>query len=236
VPKISGNYAIHLSVSEQGGDTKSCSFVVTVGSRGLRVELWWDQMGNADLDLHGHRPGTISPWFSTSGTTLNRDDCFYDDCSATATNRAAWGLANSSLADCADGPDGVSWSQLGFCSNPRIDADNSSTPAEAEGFEVDDPSDGASFRALVHYFGGTVAVHPVVSVSCAGQIVALYGTAQAQVPGLTAGGGFGAGPMWRVADITTHVGSVGVTTCSAQPIHPPGSVSGYYVTQNDKSF
>jgi hypothetical protein len=43
--------------------------------------------------------------------------------------------------------------------------------------------------------------------------------------------------MWRVADVTATVDAAGVTTgCVVNAIHPPGSATGYYITNDDPSF
>ena len=42
--------------------------------------------------------------------------------------------------------------------------------------------------------------------------------------------------MWRVADVTTHIDGAGETTCDVEPVHPPGTTTGYDVTFDNPRF
>jgi hypothetical protein len=124
----------------------------------------------------------------------------------------------------------------GYCANPRLDVDNIATAGKPENTNIDDPKDGDTFRVMVHFYGGfSTVVHPTVNIYCGGTIVATYGATPDFVqhfdkPGDYANGS--AGSMWRVVDVTTHVGGGITTGCDLAPLHPPGSTSGYWVTNS----
>jgi len=240
LPTLSGDYTVTLTVTNGAGQ-QSCTFVVHVGAPGVRVDLCWDTAGDADLDLHLHKPGNNTSWFSATGSSnnINTDDCYYLDCKADATTPVNWGYAYSPLSACQGDPSGTLWSSQGACRNPRMDIDSVSTVAP-ESTGVDDPSDSQTFRVMVHYFGiGTGAskltTHPLVNVYCGGQRRASYGASPDVVPNFDHGDGWNQGLMWRVADVRAHVAG-GFTTCDVQALHTPGQVSGYYVTNNDSSY
>jgi hypothetical protein len=44
------------------------------------------------------------------------------------------------------------------------------------------------------------------------------------------------GAMWRAVDITTHVDASGETTCDVMLLHPPGTTTGFYVTNGVPAF
>jgi hypothetical protein len=243
-PTLSGDYTFTMTVVDLNGVSHTCMFIVHVRGPGLRVELCWDTTGMADIDLHLHKPGTATPWFTSDGqansTNINNDDCYYYNCKATsyATNgRPAWGYANSNISECVGSPEGTMWQGLGYCANPRLDLDNISTPGKPENSNVDNPANGQNFRVMVHYYGGAVVTHPMVNIYCGGHLLGTYGAAPDQVAGFNSGGGFGRGTMWRVVDATTVVDAQGNTTnCGLVPLHPPGQTSGYYVTTNNLTF
>jgi hypothetical protein len=241
-PTLSGDYIFTMTVTDANGVQHSCMFLVHVRGPGLRVELCWDTTGNADVDLHLHRPGTTTPWFTTTltgtPTNTNADDCYYFNCKATTfAARPSWGYANSNVGECSGSPEGAQWQSLGYCANPRLDIDNISTPGIPENTNIDNPQNGQTFRVMVHHYGGSVTTHPMVNIYCGGQLLGTYGAAPDLVPGFTAGGGFGQGPMWRVVDVQTQVNGAGTTTgCQLLPLHPAGMSSGYLVTTNDRSY
>ncbi len=260
-PTLSGDYTVTVVMTLPDGTTQSCTFIVHIGGPGMRVELCWDTTGSSDVDLHVHRSGTTTPWFTTmtSGSNINPDDCYYYNCKVDSfactlpapfcsppfwmgppAYAAEWGYANSPVSECSGSPSGPSWVIAGFCHNPRLDIDNISTPGVPENINVDDPNDGQSFRVMVHYYGAsaspTPVTHPLVNIYCGGHLLGTYGQAPDLVAGMDTASGFGAGKMWRVVDVLTHV-SGGVTTgCDLTPIHPPGTLAGYYVTNNDRSY
>ena len=241
-PTLSGDYTVTLTIVTVAGDVLECTFIVHIAGPGLRVELCWDTTGSADIDLHLHNSGTTTPWFTTelTGSNVNPDDCYYRNCQASiSASRVDWGPAytTSPLSECQNGPDGPQWVSYGSCHNPRLDVDNIGTPGIPENINVDNPLDGATYRTMVHHYSGNITTHPLVNIYCGGTLLGTYGQAPDLVPGFTMGGSFGGGPMWRVVDITTHVDASGVTTdCTLTPLHPPGMISGYWVTNGDRSY
>jgi len=262
---LSGDYTVTMTVVGTDGVTYTCTWVQHIVGPGVRFELCWDHtgtagQGGADLDLHVHRPGTTTQWFGTI-LNVNTDDCYYLDCNpdsyvgcggtCTVPN---WGDAASPIAVCQGAPPtnaGNTWtSTTNNCPNPRLDIDNISIVGKPENTNIDDPKNGDSFRALVHYYGqdgsassNKVEEHPIVNIYCGGNLKATYGAAPNTLgpcPGaacFNTGGGFGAGLMWRVADVKATVDATGNTTdCAVTAIHPPGTMSGYYVTNNNTTY
>jgi hypothetical protein len=237
-----------MTVTAPDGTVYSCTFIVHVRGPGLRVELCWDTTGSADIDLHLHRNGTTTPWFTDDGSSsgnINPDDCYYANCKAGSflpcpfpppfcagwgAGSPDWGYASSPLSECSGGPEGPTWATVGSCHNPRLDVDNISTVGIPENINLDNPLDGETFRTMVHHYGGSVTTHPMVNIYCGGTLTATYGAAPDLVSGFTGGGGFANGPMWRVADATvTVVGGV-TTGCDVTALHPPGMPTEYWVT------
>lgn len=241
-PTLSGDYTVTLTIVAASGEVLECTFIIHIGGPGLRVELCWDTTGTADIDLHVHNSGTTTPWFTTTptGSTVNPDDCYYRNCKGTVFGeRVDWGPAypTSPLTECQNGPDGPDWISYGACHNPRLDVDNISTAGIPENINVDNPLDGATYRTMVHYYGGSATTHPLVNIYCGGTLLGTYGQAPDTVSGFNGGGGFGGGPMWRVVDTTTHVDAMGDTTgCTLTPLNPPGMTTGYWVTYDDRSY
>ncbi len=249
-PTLSGDYTFTMTVTAPDGTVYTCVFIVHVRGPGFRVELCWDTTGSADIDLHVHRSGTTTPWFTESGGSsgaINADDCYYINCRASdftpcplppafcggwGAGAPDWGYANTALAECSGTPDGATWATIGSCHNPRLDIDNIATAGIPENINVDDPADGDTFRTMVHHYGGSVTTHPMVNFYCGGTLMATYGAAPDLVGGFTGGGGYANGPMWRVADVTVDVDpATGVTIgCDVTALHPPGMPSGYWVT------
>jgi hypothetical protein len=80
---LSGDYTVTLTVVGADGMTYTCSWVQHIVGPGVRFELCWDQSdSDDDIDLHVHRPGTTTNWFSTTGSdsNVNRDDCHFVNC------------------------------------------------------------------------------------------------------------------------------------------------------------
>jgi hypothetical protein len=232
-PTLSGDYTVRVEMTLPGGDVIFCEFIVHVRGPGLRAELCWDTDGQADIDLHVHRPDDTGNWFTEPS------DCYYADCKGQSyadmfgfLEHTEWGAQyeNSPLADCVGGPDGADWQMFGACHNPRLDIDNIAEVGKAENINIDKPENGKSYRVAVHYYGGNVATHPLVNVYCGGVLVATYGAAPDVVPGFTVGGADTFGPFWQVVDVTPTVDAMGVTTsCALAPLHPAGGTTGYKV-------
>jgi hypothetical protein len=217
----------------------------------------------ADLDLHVHRSGTTTAWFGKqqgANQTINPDDCYYYNCKASeypviplfSPPPPNWGYTNSPIAACIGSPEGTTWmSGLGACANPRLDIDNVSDVGKPENTNIDNPKNADSFRALVHYYGqdgvtssNTLEEHPMVNIYCGGVLKATYGQAPNTLSCAAGsntcfnnGAGWNTGQMWRVADVAAIVNAAGVTTdCTVTAIHPPGTMSGYYVTNNNTAY
>jgi hypothetical protein len=261
---LSGDYTVTLTVVSANNVTYTCTWVQHVIGPGLRVELCWDKTGpkpnGADLDLHVHRSGTTTRWFEDTPGTTNTDDCNWQDCTGQQyltypvfSGYPNWGYATTPVAGCsgAPAPNGALWGLYGSCKNPRLDVDNVSKVGVPENTNIDNPTDGQSFRVLVHYYGQSadtssndVEEHPIVNIYCGGVIKTTYGQAPNTLgpcPGSTCfnhGSGWNLGQMWRVADVKVKVDATShqVTDCTVTAIHPPAATTGYYVTVDDTSF
>ncbi len=234
-PTLSGDYTITVRMTLPGGTTYECTFIVHIGGPGLRIEMCSNRSGNTDLDLHVHKPGTTTNWFRLASGSTNTDDCFYSDCTATDTTIANWGYAASPLANCSGGPEGASWTSVGSCRNPRLDIDSIYDEGYPENTNIDNPVNGATYRVMVAYYGGTGNVNPLVNIYCGGYLISSYGVAP-DLATLATSGGYAAGNMWRVVDVAPTVSGGMTTGCTTTALHPPGMTTGYWVTNNDISY
>jgi hypothetical protein len=242
-PTLSGDYTVTVTITTPDGTVYTCTFIVHVAGPGLRVETCSDVTGTTDLDLHVHKAGTTTPWFTTalSGSNYNPDDCYYMNCKATTYGGVAdWGYASSPITECNGGPEGADWADNvpAVCRNPRLDIDSIYDLGTPENINVDNPINNGTYRVMLHYYsGGTIQAHPMVNVYCGGYLLGSYGAAPDLITNFDTSGGFGAGDMWRVVDVQTLVDGAGVTTgCNLTPLHPPGQTTGYWVTTNDRSY
>ena len=163
-PLQSGQYDVLYSKDDGTGGKATCTFSLYVGTTGLRVELNWDHQGEGepgsdsdgganstygpDLDLHLHKPGIQTAWFSNPMQPfVAPDDCYYATC--TAGNYVMPGLAsptwfldnayphnwtyklpydpNDPIYTCYNAPrgSGEDWKLFKKgCHNPRLDLDN----------------------------------------------------------------------------------------------------------------
>jgi hypothetical protein len=118
-----------------------------------------------------------------------------------------------------------------------LDIDNNLEEATGvpENINVDAPRDAETFRIMVANFTGTEA-HPLVNVYCDGRRAATIGAAPDALTNFSGTpGSQGIGPLWRVADVTTHVSAAG-TTCTVDVLHPPGTTTGFDVTVDDPRY
>ncbi|MCA9676760.1 MAG: hypothetical protein KC464_17125 [Myxococcales bacterium] len=251
-PTLSGDYTVHVVITAADGTVYECTFIVHIKGPGLRIEMCSDKTADTDIDLHVHRPGTTTPWFSTTTTSssVNPDDCYYRNCKASSTTALAnWGYANSPLPECQNGPDGTGWTTLGYCRNPRLDIDSIYDSGVPENVNIDVPANNGTYRVMAAYYSGsstagTLVAHPMVNDYCGGHLVGSYGAAPDVVTTFDHSGGWGGGDMWRVVDVTPQVattdgdgdGFVDTTGCTLNPLHPPGMTTGYWVTDGDRTY
>ena len=227
-PTLSGDYTVRVRITAVGGQVYTCTFIVHIANPGLRVELCSDRSAATDIDLHLHRPGTTTDWFTPA------DDCHYANCAAGASTPTNWSYPNSPLVECVGGPQGSTWQQLGYCRNPRLDIDSINANGVPENINVDNPNHGETFRVMAHYYSGSGVVHPLVNIYCAGVLRASYGAPPNALTDFDSSGS-STGDIWRVVDATVQVVGGVTTGCALAPLHPPAQTTGYYVT-NDRAY
>jgi hypothetical protein len=246
---LSGDYTVTLTIMGTDGHMYTCTWIQHVIGPGVRVELCWDNEGlpaplgsGGDLDLHVHRSSTVSTtdWFVKPDGTNNPDDCDFRTCKAgefpSNAYRAEWGYTNSNISACIGAPEGSTWQTgLHACHNPRLDIDNVSDIGRPENINIDNPANGDTFRAMVHYYNGTADEHPLVNIYCGGTLKATYGQAPNQISGFNDGKGWDAGLIWRVADVQAKVDGSGVTTdCTVT--QRKNASGGFDITTDDMHF
>lgn len=227
----SGAYRMRATI-EVGEEIFTCEYTVEVQGDGLRVELLWDTQGSdngdTDVDLHLHRPGTESDWFT------NDDDCYYLNCTASDHPDWApdWGYPDTmEISACNEAPHGHGrqWEELGYCANPRLDVDviyceSSETDSTAyefcspENINVDNPVLGDTFRIMVNYYSEhsyTGDTHPTVNIYCGGALRATYGEGAVV---LQHGGASTDADNWLVADVQFMIDECGAVDCRVSPI------------------
>jgi hypothetical protein len=264
---LSGDYTVTMTVTDGNGMVYTCTWIQHVVGPGVRFELCWDHTGpgnkgGADLDLHVHKSGTMTSWFGTKNSP-NLDDCNFADCNpddflfcinGNCLGTANWSYKSSPIAECSGAPAteaGDTWQGDGQgCPNPRLDIDNVDILGRPENANLDNPKNGDTFRAMVHYFGqdgdvstATVEEHPMVNIYCGGILKATYGQGPNTLgpcPGpqcFNKGTGWNKGQMWRVADVKAMVDNMGNTTdCTVTALHPQNQNMGYLVTVDNSAY
>jgi hypothetical protein len=248
--RLSGSYTIELVVITATGELH-CTFVVHVRAPGLRVELCWDKTGPiaqahgdaVDLDLHLARRGTTSQFASPS-------DCYWQTCRGAT---GPWDYANTTeLARCT-GPAAQNYAtyyQLGFCPNPRLDADNrldsrSRNVYITENINLDVPRPGDVFRVAVLYQANVrsdaladdagsasgIDARALVNVYCDGELLGSFGGDPETPMDPDAIRLSSPGALWRVADVTASTAG-----CEIAPLRDPLTQRGYWVSQEDASY
>ena len=247
---LSGTYEVTLIVSTPTGDL-SCRWTVHVRGPGLRVELCWDKTGPTaqahgdavDLDLHFGKQGSTPTW-------LSPNDCYWETCRGNAT---PWNYVNSALSTQCTGPQAqnyAAYSVLGFCPNPRLEADNrldarSRAAYITENISLDNPRVGDQFRIMVHYNTNILAdladadaganpaikTHPIVNVYCGGELRGSFGGDPEQSGDTEELTMSDPGDMWRVADVAVRNDG-----CVVGALQDPASGSGYWLTGFDSSY
>jgi hypothetical protein len=247
---LSGTYEVALVIFTPTGQF-SCQWVVHVRAPGLRVELCWDKTGPVaqahgdavDLDLHLGKQGSTNGW-------LGPNDCYWETCRGNAT---PWSYANTTPVSQCSGPGAqnyAAYNALGFCPNPRLEADNRlDGPSRAtyvtENISLDNPQLGDQFRILVHYNSNlladvadadagvvpSIATHPIVNVYCDGELRGSFGGDPAQSGDAEEVTMSTPGDMWRVVDVAVHSDG-----CALYALKNPGSGAGYWQTGFDSAY
>ncbi len=215
---LSGEYTVIMRVWYTPTEYFECVFILKVGGPGLRVEACWDNHDITDVDLHLMKQGLGTHWCSAS-------DCSYDNCKADNWLQSAWNLPTTPLSFCEYTKLGHVWTNVhGQCKSPRLDLDNifDSQGIVPENTNIDIPGNNETYRIGIDYYFGTpgTITHPVVNIYCGGRRVATYGYPIQNQVELTDSGGMGCatGQFWRVADVTTYVGTDGEVTCTVQSL------------------
>ena len=239
-PLLSGSYRVTLRVTSMNGEVFECSWYVHVRAPGLRIEMCYPENTTQDLDLFMMRHSAQGAWFFDvfDPFTPNPSACSWANCEAQLRGfgytRADWGHPLSPIEACVNGPQGQQWSAfVGGCGNPRLDIDNNLSEGIGlpENINLDTPTDGETYRVMVHNFSGALT-HPLVNVYCGGELRASVGSPPA-FQGSTI---FSVGAMWRAVDITTLTNELGETSCEVTPLNPPGQQSGFDVTYDNPRF
>jgi hypothetical protein len=227
----SGTYRVTVTVVTPEGQTFVCSFAAYVEGGGLRVELTWDTQGtgrgDTDVDLHLHRPGMASDWFTA-------DDCYFSNCKASSYifddtgPGTTWGLPPTDVSGCSDAPHGhgAQWQEIGHCYNPRLDVDvincdpavtdaTSDSFCAPENINIDNPPQGDVYRILVNYYsahGHAGVTNATVNVYCGGELRASFRTHDDVVLRDGSGSG-GSNDNWHVADVRITTDECGLMSC-----------------------
>jgi hypothetical protein len=243
---LSGSYIVTLIITTDDGEQR-CSWPLHVRAPGLRVELCWDKTGPVahganqavDLDLHLGRRAATSTWGSDQ-------DCYWETCRGYET---PWSFANTTpLSSCSgEGAQNyAAYSALGYCPNPRLDADNRLDEASAaryitENINLDAPQNGDELRVMVHYNTNlpadeaepgslplpAIATHPLVNVYCNGELHGSFGGDPVILGDSEELEGFTTpGQMWRVLDVTTWTDG-----CTVSGLQAPAPSGGYWVSE-----
>jgi hypothetical protein len=247
---LSGSYTVDLVVVTSHGELR-CSFEVHVRGPGLRVELCWDKTGPTaqahgdavDLDLHLAKLDVTQQFESPS-------DCYWQTCRGAM---GPWGYANTTQLGACTGPAAqnfATYSQLGFCPNPRLDADNrldarSRAVYITENINLDLPRAGDHFRVAVLYKANVLSDEHVedagtapsidtrawVNVYCDGDLLGTFGGDPEQPLDTAAIQLSTPGMLWRVADV-----AVSNAGCEISPLRDPLTQRGYWITDHDFSY
>ena len=201
---LSGDYTVTLTVVGADGQTYSCTWVQHIIGPGVRFELCWDNSDSSDdIDLHVHKPGTTTKWFCHDGSDdqqqprrlllLQLQGRRVSD-AARRRRRSPTGATPTRRSPSASArPKAPTWmSNLNACHNPRLDIDNvGDAPGTPENINIDNPTNGNSFRAAVHYYraSSTTDEHPMVNIYCGGTLKATFGKAPDTLAGFNSGYG-----------------------------------------------
>ena len=247
---LSGSYGVTLVIDTPSGSLR-CDFALRVRAPGMRVELCWDKTGPSaaargdavDLDLHLGKTGETSAF-------LTPNDCYWQTCRG---DRTPWDYPNTTqLALCTGfaAQNYAEYVELGFCPNPRLDADNrldarSRAGYVTENINLDHPRAGDRFRIGVQYnenilsdasdadagTNDSIVTRAMVNVYCDGALRGSFGgdpenSGDREQLKLSE-----KGELWRVADIL-----VSDTGCDVLPLSDPSQPGRYWVSAHDSSY
>jgi hypothetical protein len=248
---LSGSYTVELSVTTRDGAELRCSFVVQVRAPGLRVELCWDKTGPSahragdavDLDLHLAKHASTERFETPT-------DCYWQTCRG---ENGLWGYPNTTSLDTCTGAAAQNfqtYSALGFCPNPRLDADNrldarSRATYITETINLDLPKPGDRFRIAVSYKANvlsdlhhddagsatSIETRVWVNVYCEGDLLGTFGGDPERQLDPDALKLSAPGMLWRVADV-----AVANAGCEISALRDPLTHQGYWVTSHDFSY
>lgn len=186
LPYIVGVYVLQATVLDDQGGSAVCQTQITAEGHGLRVTMTWSATG--DIDLHLHRPQSMTPWFGAGGG----DDCYY------ANRTPIW--------------DAMSMPSAG--ANPELDFDNTSGFGP-ENTTVDLPILGVDYTIGVHNFSGPGANGNLVTIQIfCGQGLVPIATYVSQPMTGTSSGQCQDNTFWTVASV--NFSNLG--TCTVTPI------------------
>jgi hypothetical protein len=234
----SGAYRVRVELTPEGeSQPVSCVWTVYVAGDGLRVEMDWETMRTAgvDIDLHLHRwtqNGTDTDYFTG-------DDCYFGNC--TPGDEISWsGHPDTDLSNCENAPSGggAAWRSEGACRNPRLDVDtnglagrcsasqtdpNANNYCSPENINVDNPILGQPYRIMAHYFAGSGGfgaaplTYTNINIYCGGALRATLGNDPAV--------GINLNETWIVADVVFSRGVCG-QDCQIYPLGAVRPASG----------
>lgn len=247
---LSGTYLVTLTIVLKSGEELSCTFPLTVGAQGLRIELCWDKTGPTspgaqavDLDLHLALKGRTSAFFA-NGAGTNKDFYAFTFAQSFGTAAGIWGHAPSpNVQDCLTGGLPGSVDQVHSlrknCINPRIDLDNQGDTAPTrylpENINLDNPRAGEVFQVAVNHLSTQATpVRGLVNVYCAGKLRGSYAMDPSETLFSQAGKD---SELWRVVEIAPRVNANGLTTdCVVRPLHAQGEPDKHLITVDETSI
>jgi hypothetical protein len=210
MPDVAGRFGITLAVTDDDGNTGTCTFeVVAVPSEGLRVEMYWNPPDNScsggmrppscdasDVDLHLLHP-SAAHWFYDL-------DCYFANCQVASHATLEWDVP-------------------GPADNPRLDLDDVEGYGP-ENINIDEPVVGYEYLVGVHYWSsdssGPATVYVKIycasaSGECESGPPVEFGPVVLRDPG----SGAVENEFWRVAAVTWNG-----ATCSVRSLaNPDGS-------------
>jgi hypothetical protein len=256
-PGRPANYQIRLEVGDEEVQPLSCEFEIPVEGQGIRVELCWRDDTRADLDLFLHSPHNQEPFrvignyinefgHDTTGWMPSGDSCNVINCTPQlrlGMPRVDFGYPDSSAELCQAGPDAQAFSNLGICPNPRAATDSNTIEYElypgggtrglAEIIQLDDATEGDTFRVMVHNYNNMPA-YLRLFVYCNGSRMAFEPPTEPEDFAADDPGEHGV--MWRPVDVIAKHDLNSKLGCVLTPVAHPSLPGQPYLTINDASY